>query len=208
MREGGGVKMYGMDTLLDIIQICGAAALGLMGVRVTFKPPPPDDTRKKVRWFWGFAIACFLVASAQIWAGVRNRAANEESEKRLTGGDNFYYFEAVLDDPKSGGGYEWKLKYKEARPIPGVVMCWYEVVGEKEDFQDCWPRSTFIPHEINLTSAGESPLFPEKKYKFVFFGANSWEQTLEIYMDGNTPRQRGKVTRAGVPIKRIPNESR
>lgn len=176
--------------------------LVLVGAGMSFNPPSKEDRRAQWKWFAAFAIVGLVVGGAQFWHDVRNQAAQEEFETRVTGADNYCYFQADLNRPQPKGGYEWQLINKKQRPIPNVQICLY-LNGK---FTRCWKQGMCIPHAVDQAK-DEGPL-PIGKHRFEFFAANSWSQTLKIYMKGETPKQRGEIIRDGEVIGKVPDESR
>lgn len=94
-----------MELFLDIVTNCGALVLALMGVAVSFNPPESKDRRRQWRWFWGFAVVGAVVTIAQVWASARGRAAQEEFETKMTGGNNYAFFQAESKVAPSGEYY-------------------------------------------------------------------------------------------------------
>ena len=191
-----------MDLFLSFLSNWGAWVLALMGVGMSFNPPSKTDRRTQRIWFWAFAVIGLVVGGATFWNDVRNQSAQEELETRLTGANNYCYFQADLNRPQPKGGYEWQLRNKEKRPIPNVQICLY-LNGE---FSRCWKQGMCIPHSID--QAKEEDSIPLGKHRFEFFAANSWSQTLEIYMEGDIPKQRGAIIRNDEVIGRISDEPR
>lgn len=76
-----------------------------MGVAVTFNAPPADDRRKQWKWFWGFAVVAGVVTVAQVWASARDREARESFEAKVTGGNNYAYFDAEIHIAPNGEHY-------------------------------------------------------------------------------------------------------
>ena len=177
-----------------------------MGVAVSLNPPASEDRHTKWKWVIGFGVVGALVTAAQVWSAARDRAAQEAFERKLTGADNFCYFQALLDKPQPGGGFEWQLSNKEQRPIPNVQVCLYRIANGKDQFLRCWSEAMCIPHSINQM-ADEGPIMPGK-HRFVFFAANTWEQTLEISKEEDILVQRGIVYRDDKEIWRFPNVAR
>ena len=191
-----------MDTLLSFITNLGVWILALMGVGMSFNPPSKEDRRTQWIWFGAFAVVSLVAGGSGFWNGVRNQAAQEELEAKLTGANNYCYFQADLNRPQPKGGYEWQLINKKQRPIPNSQICLY-LNGK---FSRCWKHGMCIPHAVDQAK-DEGPL-PIGKHHFEFFAANSWSQTLEIYMDGKTAKQRGEIIRDGKVIGGIPAEPR
>ncbi len=169
-------------------------ALGFLGVYVAFVP---NIARRRERWYIGIG---FVVVAAVAWYA--DKVDRRATEARLTGGDNYCYFQADLSRPQPKGGYEWKLINKKQRPIPNVQICLY-LNGK---FSRCWKQGMCIPHSVDQAK-DEGPL-PIGEHRFEFFAANRWSQTLEIYMEGETPKQRGEIIRDGKEIWRFPDVSR
>ena len=191
-----------MDAFLTFVSNSGAWILALMGVGMSFNPPTKEDRRSQWRWFWAFAAVGLVVGGAQFWREVRNQAAQEAFEAKLTGGGNYCYFEVLLDKPQPNGGYEWQIRNHEQRPIPNMQVCLYR----EDQFLRCWQQGMCIPHSVNQAK-DEGPI-KLGTHRFEFFAANHWSQTLEIFMEGEVPKQRGEIYRDGKVIGRIPNESR
>ena len=164
-----------------------------MGVYVAFVP---NIARRRERWYIGIA---FVVVAAIAWYA--DKVDRGIAEARLTGGDNYCYFVALLDKPQPNGGYEWQLINHNKRPIPNVQICLY-LNGK---FSRCWKQGMCIPHSVNQAK-DEGPLMPGQ-HSFVFFGANTWEQTLEIF-EGDTPTQTGIISRDGKEIGRVSDVTR
>ncbi len=180
------------------------------GSMLTVNPTSTAPEHKNIRYRWvvAFAAVGALVTVTQVWKNIRDEAARSEFETKLTGGENYCYFRAVLDDPKPGGGYEWVLINKWQRSIPFHKMCRYQAVDGKDKFIECWPSDTCIPHSIQQTTANESPIMPGK-YRFIWFAANEWEQILEISVSSNgDSAQTGIIYRDGKEIWRFPDVTR
>ena len=146
------------------------------------------------------------MTAAQVWSAVRNRNAQDALERKLTGADNFCYFRAILSQPNPGGGYEWQLSNKKQHPIPNVKVCLYRIVDGNDQFLRCWEEGMCLPHSISQM-ADEGPL-RKGKHRFIFFAANSWEQTLQISTEGETPVQTGIIYRDDKEIWRFPDVPR
>ena len=186
-----------MDLFLSFVSSSGAWVLALMGIVMSLNPPSKKDRRRWI-WFISFAAVGLMVGGSQFWSAARDRAAQETFERKLTGADNYCYFQADLNRPTPNGGYEWQLINKNRRPIPNLQICLYL----NGDFTRCWDQGMCIPHAIDQAKAEGSLTLGE--HRFEFFGANSWSQTLKIYMDGENVRQRGEVVRGGEVIGKVP----
>ena len=109
-----------MDTLLSFITNLGVWVLALMGVGMSFNPPSKEDRRTQWIWFGAFAVVSLVAGGSGFWNGVRNQAAQEELEAKLTSANNYCYFQADLNRPQPKGGYEWQLiNKKQARTQQG-----------------------------------------------------------------------------------------
>ena len=193
-----------MDTAIAIIQYGAPWVLAVMGAVVAVKPPPVKDRKAQFRWIAAFVIVGTLVTVAQVCSDARDRAAQKTFEAKLTGADNYCYFQALLDKPQPGGGFEWQLSNKEQRPIPNIKVCLYRAIDGKDQFIKCWEEGMCVPHSINQM-ADEGPIM-SGKHRFIFFAANTWEQTLEITKEkeGEASTQRGIIYRDGKEIWRFP----
>lgn len=144
-----------------------------------------------------------LVFSGTIYVGMQlfdlAKAAFEKS--------NFCYFEAVLDQPKAGGGFEWRLHNRQHRLLPFQTMCRYQ--GREETFvAPCWQAGACLPESINQTTAGEKPI-GMGMHKFIWHADNSWKQTLNIFIsEKGTLTQTGILFRDGKEIWRFGDEPR
>lgn len=150
------------------------------------------------KYLWGLIFSGLIFVFLSLWerADVAFKAAN------------FCYFQALLNEPQPGGGYEWQLRNKQGRIIPFQRMCPYKIVDSEEEYRKCWDPDTCLPEAINQTTANEDPIMPGK-YIFKWHTTNSWKQTLEISAPKNAaPTQVGIIYRNDEEIWRFPNGTR
>ena len=153
-----------------------------------------------------FIIFVLLIVNEKFGLTLERLPTAREIAIETGGGDNYCYFQALLNLPKPGGGYEWQIVNKQKRPIPNMEMLRYQIIDGNSLYLGKWEPATCVTDSVNQTTANEKPIMLGKHY-FKFQAVNSWEQSLEI-IGGKEPKQIGIVYRNGKEVWRFPDGPR